>query len=206
MCLSKGLSAVKQAIDKGVLPNKLLGFVPTAGDTYENPYFVEESRTRLRSLGIKLVELDLASETSEELKQKLESVDGVYVAGGNTFFLLYHLQQKQLYKLIIERVKAGLPYFGESAGAVLLATSIEPAKPIDDPGDAPQLKSYEGLGLINFFPLPHVDKEKYKSVFDQFMNDNQDSLTIVRYRDDQAVLTRDGSNYEILPSSITEIS
>ena len=202
MCLSKGTSAVQSALNEGMLPNKTLGFIPTAGETYENPYFVDESRQRLAKRGIKLVDLDVTRESITELSQKLDAVDGIYVAGGNTFYLLYQLMQKNLVPVITQKVKAGLPYFGESAGAVLLAKSIEPAKPIDDPGDAPNLKTYEGLSLIDFFPLPHVGKEKYKPLFDKLVKDNRDTIKIVQYTDEQAILTRDGSTYEILPSEI----
>ena len=203
MCLSKGLDAVKQSIAEGVLPNKKLGFVPTAGETYPNPYFVEESRQRLGELGITLVELDITNGSQEQLVQKLEGVDGIYIAGGNTFFLLQQLRKKQFGTQIANKVRGGMPYFGESAGAVLLCTSIEAAKSIDDPQDAPDIHTYESLGLIDFFPLPHVDREKYHDVFEAFVADNSDKLTIVKYRDDQAILTRDGSTYEILPSTIS---
>jgi len=205
MCLSKGLGAVQQSIDEGVLPYKRLGFIPTAGEPYPNAYFIEESRARLRKLGIELVELDVSNESQEELQQKLDTVDGVYIAGGNTFFLSQQLRRKKLNEYMAHKVKAGLPYFGESAGAVYLSTSIEPAKPFDNPQNAPDLDSYEGLGLIDFFVLPHVDREKYRDVFQKFLAENEKILKIVKIRDDQALLTRDGSNYEILPSSISEI-
>ena len=202
MCLSKGLSAIQNALDEGVLSHKTLGFIPTAGETYDNPYFVEESRQRLEKHGLKLVELDVVKDSHDSLVEKLGRVDGVYIAGGNTFYLLYQLIQKGLYTILINKIRNGFPYFGESAGAILLAKSIEPAKPIDDPEDAPELKTYNGLGLIDFFPLPHVGKEKYKSLFDKLIEDNKDSLKIVQYTDEQAILTKDGSNYELLPSSI----
>lgn len=205
MCLSKGLEAVNIPIEDGVLPNKTLGFVPNAGDTYENPYFVEESRQRLKELGIKLVELDLAKDSKEETLKKLEQVDGLYVAGGNTFHLLYLLNKNELLEHIRNKVKGGMPYFGESAGAVLLTKSIEPARTIDDPEDAPELKSFDGLGLLEFFPLPHVGKEKYKAVFDKFIADNKDSVNIVQYTDEQAIITHDGTEYKIVPSAIVTL-
>ncbi len=205
MCLSKGLEAVKIPIKAGVLPNKILGFIPNAGDTYEYPYFVEESRQRLKELGIKLVELDLAKDSKEETLKKLEQVDGLYVAGGNTFHLLYLLNKNELLEHISNKVKEGMPYFGESAGAVLLAKSIEPAKTIDDPEDAPELKSFDGLGLLDFFPLPHIGKEKYKAVFDKFIADNKDTINIVQFTDEQAVVTKDGIEYEIVASDIVAI-
>lgn len=202
LCLSKGLGVIQQVLDEGVLPGKTLGFVPTAGDTYQNPYFVEDSRKRLRKLGIKLVEMDIAKENVEQLQNKLAQLDGLYVAGGNSFFVMYQLRQKQLYQPIVDRVRAGMPYFGESAGAVILANSIEAVKTLDNPEDAPHLQTYHGLGLIDFFPLPHVDNKKYETVFEAFMRTHQDKLQIVRYRDDQAILTRDGHTYQILASEI----
>ncbi len=205
LCLSKGLEAVRVPIKDGVLPNKTLGFIPNAGDTYENPYFVEESRQRLKGLGITLVETDLASDDRDTVINKLGQVDGLYVAGGNTFYLLHLLNKNNLLELIRDKVKNGLPYFGESAGAVLLTKSIEPAKTIDDPEDAPELKSFNGLGLLEFFPLPHVGKEKYKAVFDKFIADNESAIEIVQYTDEQAILTSDGVSYEILPSPIEAI-
>lgn len=205
MCLSKGITAIQSSINEGLLPNKTLGFIPTAGETYENPYFVEESRTRLKKHGLTLIEVDITDESRSELVEKLGEVDGIYVAGGNTFFLLYQLLKKDLMSVIINKVTMGMPYFGESAGAVLLAESIEPAKPIDNPNDAPELKTYDGLALIDFFPLPHVGKEKYKALFDKFIDDNKDKLNIVQYTDEQAILTRDGKSYEILSSEIEAV-
>jgi dipeptidase E len=205
MCLSKGTTAVQSSLDEGLLPNKTLGFIPTAGETYENPYFVEESRERLKKRDLTLIELDVSNESHDELVEKLNAVDGIYVAGGNTFFLLYQLLKKDLVSVIIKKVKMGLPYFGESAGAVLLAKSIEPAKPIDDPDDVPGLEVYDGLALIDFFPLPHVGNEKYKALFDKFIENNKDKIKIIQYTDEQAILTRDGKNYEILQSNIEVI-
>jgi dipeptidase E len=205
MCLSKGLDAVSSAVNEGLLPNKKLGFIPTAGETYENPYFVEESRARLRKQGLKLVEINVTKQSKDELISSLKSVDGIYVAGGNSFHLLQQLQKKKLVATIRELVQNGKPYFGESAGAVILYSTIEPIKPIDDPQDAPDIDGYKALGLIDFISLPHIGREKYKEVFTKFLNDNQDKYRIVPFRDDQAILIRDGKNFEILPSAIAAI-
>lgn len=114
-CFSKGLSAIDLAVDKNLLPHKTLAFIPTAGDTYENPYFVEESRQRLSKHGLKLVELNVRQEENQDLVEKLEGCDGIFVAGGNTFYLLQQLVAKDLLDTIKEKVRGGMPYFGESA-------------------------------------------------------------------------------------------
>jgi len=206
MCLSKGVAAIELATKDGLLANKTLGFIPTAGDVYEDPYFVQDSRRRLERLGFKLTELDIAHKSEEALLAKLDALEGVYVAGGNSFYLLQEIRRKNLYEPLIKKVREGMPYFGESAGAGLLAQSIEPATAIDDPSKAPDLTEYSGLGIIDFFPLPHVDREKYKAVFDKFLDDYESKIKIVKCRDDQAILTRDGKTYEILESAISAIN
>lgn len=205
MCLSKGVEAIKQSIKEGVLSNKKLGFIPTAGETYADPYFVEESRARLRGLGLELVEVDVTGQDHDNLVNILSSIDGIYVAGGNSFYLMQQLQKKQLVSDIQALVKQGKPYFGESAGAVVLYSTIEPIKVLDDPQDAPDIESYHALDLVDFIALPHIDREKYKDVMGKFLEDNKDKYKIVPFRDDQAILTRNGSSYELLDSKIANI-
>ena len=200
MCLSKGLEAVRLPINKGLLPKMTLGFIGTAGETYVDPKFVERSRQCLRAMDINLVEIDVSNDSRKESISLLESVDGVYVAGGNSFYLLRQLKNKGLDAYISDRVRNGLPYFGESAGAVILAKSIEPAKAIDSPEDAPGLTDYRGLGLVDFFPLPHVGHEKYHELFAKFVTDNESQISIVQYTDNQAIVTRNGCDYEIIAS------
>ena len=100
VCLSKGVEVIKESIIEGVLPNKKLGFIPTAGETYADPYFVEESLARLRGLGLELVEIDITNQDRDKLLNVLNSVDGIYVAGGNSFYLMQQLQKKQLVSVI----------------------------------------------------------------------------------------------------------
>lgn len=204
--LSRGLEAVALAIDEALFPHMRIAFVPTAGGTYEDPYFVEDSRKRLRLLGLTLVELDFAVATLDEASQILDDVDGVFVAGGNSFYLLKSMKTTGADSLLRDLVLAGLPYFGESAGAVVLYNSIEIAREIDDPEDVPGFTDYTALGLLGFFVLPHVDREKYRELFDSFYEAHRATHEIVRIRDDQAVITRDGQSYEIVDSRIADIT
>lgn len=205
MCLSKGVGAMEGSISDGILPTKTLGFIVTAGEPYKDPYFVDESRLRLQQIGIKLVEIDTTNSPRNTIINQINTVDGVFVAGGNTFYLLQQLRAKNIDEFITEKVKNGMPYFGESAGAVLLTKSIEPATALDNPKEAPNLTDYTGLNLTNFFPLPHSDREKYHEIFAKFVADNEKVIDIVKYNDDQAILTNDGKNYEILTSEISKL-
>jgi dipeptidase E len=76
----------------------------------------------------------------------LEEAEGVYVGGGNTFRLLAALEQRGLLEPLQRRVRAGLPYFGVSAGANLACPTIQTTN--DMPIVRPQ--SFRALGLVPF--------------------------------------------------------
>ena len=51
-------------------------------------------------------------------------IDALFVGGGNTFCLLQQCRERGLLEQIRERVRAGIPYIGWSAGANLACPSI----------------------------------------------------------------------------------
>jgi dipeptidase E len=205
MCLSLGTAALEIARDEGLLPNNRLGFIPTAGMSDPEPYFVHDSRKRLQLMGFEIVDIFVDREDIAEIKSKLRSVDGLFVAGGNTFYLMQELRRKNLVELLKFEILAGLPYFGESAGAVILAATIEPFALFDSPDAAPELTDYTGLGLVDFLPLPHVNQVKYVAVFSRFIAENEAAWRIVPIRDDQALVVRSGGDYETVDSPITDV-
>ena len=46
----------------------------------------------------------------------LDGLDALYVCGGETFVLLDNLRRDGLADVLVEKVRAGLPYIGLSAG------------------------------------------------------------------------------------------
>lgn len=81
LLLSLGLGAVPRYLRKGAT----LGFVPTAGEPYADPYFVREDRARLEQLGYKLVDIDLSRQSAAQVRSSLAPIEALFVAGGNTF-------------------------------------------------------------------------------------------------------------------------
>ncbi len=205
MCLSKGLGAIKKWIDE-FKPKDPIAFIPNAGDTYADPYFIEDSRKRIGLLGLSIKSIDLRMIHSEEsFEQSLNGCSGIFVAGGNSFNILNELYRSGAFNTLKEKVQNGMAYFGESAGAVILYDSIEPVGMIDDPNDVPDLKTAASLGIVDFITLPHINREKYADLFNSFYSQFSDKHRIIKIRDDQAILTRDGKTVEILVSEIAEI-
>ena len=82
----------------------------------------------------------------------------------HTFFLLQEMNRSGAGDLIKKQINAGKLFIGESAGAILLAPDIEYVKDTDDPLVAPQLKTFEALNIIDFYPVPHYKDDLLKEI------------------------------------------
>lgn len=192
LLLSLGLGAVVDVLPSG----SRIAFVPTAGDPYDDPYFVTDDRERLKKLGFEIVDVDFAAIDATRLRELLDQVDAVFVAGGNTFYLLEAIQQSHLADAIKEAVDAGLLYIGASAGAVVAGPTVEPVQAIDDASKAPLLDGWQGLGLVPFVVLPHYGKEKYLALYDRISDEFGNALDLRRLRDTEAIYVVSGNASE----------
>jgi dipeptidase E len=89
-------------------------------------------------------------------REAVLDAQAVYVGGGNTFRLLTTLEENDLLPVIRERVLAGMPFIGVSAGSNVACPTIKTTNdmPIVQP------KSFHALGLVPFQINPHyVDRD-----------------------------------------------
>jgi dipeptidase E len=99
--------------------------------------------------------------TLAEIREALRS-DIVYLAGGNTFFFLYHLKRLGVLPLLRNYVRRGGVLAGLSAGALIMTPSIQMA---GVPGLEPDeneigLKDLSGLAVVPFEFSPHFEPTK----------------------------------------------
>ncbi|MCM0619296.1 Type 1 glutamine amidotransferase-like domain-containing protein [Nocardioides bruguierae] len=135
-----------------------LGYLADAARPHADAPFVIAEREKIAGLGFQVAVLPPADSVDAGVfADALDAVDAVYVAGGNVFVLLAALRARGADEVLVEKVRAGLPYVGCSAGSVVAGPSIEPLTPMDDPADAPGLASTDGLGLVDTVVVPHAD-------------------------------------------------
>jgi len=122
-------------------------FVPYAGVTFSWDAYAEKVRERFRQMGY---ELESVHESDSPV-QAVQEAEAIAVGGGNTFHLAFHLYQAGLLEPIRERVLAGIPYIGWSAGSNVACPSIKTTNdmPIIEP------PRFEALNLVPFQINPH---------------------------------------------------
>lgn len=140
------------------LVRRRMAFIPTA--SYAAAYGVA-NRLMLwwwRALGVDVHVVDLNDARRWRVHDELNNADVFYVCGGNTFYLMHCLQSSGGAGIIRERVTQGVPYLGESAGAVAAAPSIDYIAPMDErPAMAGESAvPTPGLALSAYRVVPHV--------------------------------------------------
>ena len=136
-----------------------VAFVPTAANLYSDRPWIDADRNALVASGFDVEDLDLATHTSKEIRTVLERCRVLFVAGGNTFFLLQEAERCGFLEVAREFVDRGTIYIGSSAGSVLAGPTVEPIRFLDDLAEAPGLQSFDSLNLVDFVPLVHFGDE-----------------------------------------------
>ncbi|WP_231855614.1 Type 1 glutamine amidotransferase-like domain-containing protein [Tsukamurella pseudospumae] len=183
-----------------------LGFIDDAGAPYADQPFGSFEWNQLTDLGFRLTRMTVGKyRDARDFASDLGTVDAVYLSGGHTFVLLGALQSNGTGEVLKERVRAGLPYIGLSAGSVVAGPNVEPVAPLDDPADAPDVTDFTGLGLVDTVVIPHADgllPPYPPSVIEEVVRTYGGRFPLTRVNDDQALLVEDGVA-TLIPSGIT---
>ncbi len=120
-------------------------FVPFA--LQDRAGYAEKFRARLAAAGF---EADALLGDAAD-RRRVEAAEAIFVGGGNTFRLLAALHDYGLIAPLRERVRAGMPYLGASAGINVAGPTIRTTNdmPIVEP------PSFAALGLVPFQINPH---------------------------------------------------
>jgi len=166
-------------------------FIATAADPYENKWFVEKDRERLKELGFNITEIDLKKENESSLCKKLMSFDVIFIEGGNTFYLMKYIRESGFDKALKPFLDKGGIYLGVSAGSYAAGSDISLVqwKHAED-RNIVDLKDLRGLGLVDFYISPH-----YEPAHEAIINENKNKVShpIFALTDLQAILVDSGN-------------
>ena len=122
-------------------------FVPYAAVTFSFDAYKEKVRNRFAEIGIAVKSVHEFDDPAQAVRE----AKAIVVGGGNTFQLTKMMQEQGLIEAIRERVLAGVPYVGWSAGSNVACPTICTTNdmPIVEP------ESFKVTGLIPFQINPH---------------------------------------------------
>ncbi len=200
---SSGLEYIKTFVGKDPKSVKLL-FIPTAGNLDDEVWWIDKDRDVLARMGFHITELDIEHSSKTEMQKSLSDTDIVYVAGGNTFFLLKQLRETGFDAMLTEYVNSGGLYAGASAGALIAGADIGAISSLDEPEKVQGLKSTEGLGWVNVIPIPHYDMKARTQPIVEIKTKYDKDNEMVLLTDDQALLVED-NHWKVVDSPRSEL-
>ena len=135
------------AIDRFLGGVREVTFVPYAAVTFSYDEYERKVQERLSERGIRVRSVHREADPAAAIRD----ARAICVGGGNTFALLKKMQEQGLPEAIRERIEAGVPYLGWSAGSNVACPTISTTN--DMPIVEPQ--SFRAIGAVPFQINPH---------------------------------------------------
>jgi dipeptidase E len=178
--------------------------IPNAKDYYSERAWnvkVNGAATYMKDLGFKVTIADLRLYIdAATLKEDLQGHDLIWGLGGNTFVLRYEMRRSGFDKIIVDLLKQGVVYGGESAGALVAGLSIAGIESADNPAFTAEVIT-EGLGFVPYVVLPHTDNPEFGDVIPTVRDLQEGKRDIIGLKDNQAIIFED-SKHEIVQSPL----
>jgi dipeptidase E len=196
---SQGLPASTQKDFLGLFDKSAseinIAHIADAAVPYENDdlSWLTDSRADLLATGVAVEELSLRDYAGKpsELAAKLSGFDGVWIAGGNCYYLRYWMRVSGFDQIIRSLLDKGFVYAGFSAAAMVAGPTIEHT---DHDGEAhlePEAIK-EGLGLVDFLTLPHWDRGDAEAAYMHELRRLSGVTKTQELRDGEAIVCNDG--------------
>ncbi len=164
-----------------------IAIITTAAEGKENNKYAKLAKTQFEELGFSdIVFFDIETQDTTQLSE----FQILYVCGGNTFYLLYHMKKSGAGFIITELLKnTDVTYIGVSAGSIILGPTIGTATLVDpDPNDV-DITDYNGLAILNFEIHPHFTIGDENEIAEYEKKENK---KVVRLSNEQALIIKNG--------------
>lgn len=194
LLLSKKIDFIKSKLE----PNKKIGFISTAGEVYENPVWIYEDKIKLKEFGYEIIDVDITNNSTENTIKKLEEIDCLYITGGNVYYLKQQIENKKLEEAIKKFIFSDKLYVGSSAGSCICSPNLEIYKTLDDQQKAPNIKSLEGLNIIDFEIIPHYGRDKYADRHKEIIEKYKSKYKLLTLEDEESILFISRDTYKLI--------
>lgn len=172
------------------LQNKRIVFIPTAAAKEGASRYVLAGRELLRKMGASVTEMDISKQSRNTIKTAFAQADCIYFSGGNSFFLMDALRKTGADQLLKKELQRGKLMVGESAGAIVCAPTITYIEPMDKKPLEYSQQDDAGLGLVEYYILPHYHDEAYREASEKVQAEFGE-LDIRPLSNEQAILVQD---------------
>lgn len=137
------------------------------------------------------IDLRLFIGRQNELQELINSLDMLWITGGNVFYLRELIKKVQLENILITAINNGLIYGGDSAGALIICPTLKYLDVVDDTSQINEV-IYEGLSVIDFIPLPHWNNDQFKPKLVEIKSNlEKDGYKVITFGDKQSVIVED---------------
>ena len=179
------------ALLKDLIAGKKVAFIPTASIHEGYTGYVGSARTLFKKLGAELTEIEISTANASDITQVFDAADIIYFTGGNAFFLIDQLRKTGTDTLLKQQLEKGKLFIGESAGAIVCAPELSYIEKMDPIPEDYSQSDYAGLGLINFYVLPHYLTAPFKKVTADIMQ-SFSNIELCAINNAQALSVNDG--------------
>lgn len=145
-----------------------VAFINTAaeGSVTVDKSWLNEDREGLAKAGLTLFDYTITGKDVGQIDKDLRIYDVIHVNGGNTFYLMLQVRKSGFDKWIKNQVlRGGKIYIGSSAGSQIVAPNIEILSKPDTKIYEKELKTFEGIGLVDFVIFPHWGSDKFRDTY-----------------------------------------
>ena len=192
--LTSYLAGTKELVQNFLTQNNVqkVLFIPTATNVEEYRDYVDEGIAVLKENGYDVTVLDVATAPHSKSVQAIKNSGCLCISGGNTFYLLQELKRNGLLDLIKQKIQDDMLYIGESAGAIIACPNISYNQIMDDKTIATELTNYSGMGLVDYYVLPHNGEFPFVETTAQTIKVYGEEINLVPINNSQAVIVENG--------------
>jgi dipeptidase E len=147
---------IDDAFAKAIPKGKRMLYIPIAMDEHHHSFGECHDFIKITFKRHKL-RFDMWTDLSNRNYEELKKYGGVYIGGGNTYYLLHEMKRTGFDKLLQRYATEGHPIYGGSAGAIIFGKHIGTAA---DKNEV-KLKDLSGLDMAHGYAIGcHLNPKK----------------------------------------------